>query len=91
MADLLSIAGHTGTPESQFRNQVRSGKISSLAASEPAISSASHEERATLGCFLEAQLMQADPKLKRKPTRGMFDCPVGVGHARERFDGWLVM
>ena len=30
--------------------------------------SASHEERETLGCFLEAQLMQAEPNEKTKPV-----------------------
>ena len=41
--------------------------MASLAASEPAIISASQDERATEGCFFEAQLMVAEPRWKVCP------------------------
>ena len=41
--------------------------MASLAASEPAIISASHEDRGTEGCFFDSQLTVAEPRAKVYP------------------------
>eukprot|EP00965_Chrysotila_dentata_P005035 164821-Pleurochrysis_carterae.AAC.1 len=68
MADLLSIESGVGSgcgrPSSAKRLR---RQTASLVASEAASISASQEERATVGCFLDDQDIAAEPCVKTHP------------------------
>eukprot|EP00965_Chrysotila_dentata_P079502 2621979-Pleurochrysis_carterae.AAC.1 len=68
MADLLSrcsfVALSSDSPSSCSRAR---RYVASVAASEAAMISASHEDEATVGCFLLLQVMAAFPYMKTGP------------------------
>ena len=59
-----------------------------LADSEAAMSSASHEERATLGCFFDAQPMAGRAEGEHNSGGGMTYCPIEIGHFGQTEEWW---